>query len=326
MHHFPPAVTNDAELRKYKLNGKGKKRHKYPKFQTLMGCEEPSKVSKQNWCKERGGGRNMKSAIKNQKNPNRIPLGPNRALMKKKKKNTESKTENDEKSNVLQPTTTTLLPSQQFGFFLDRLKSANNRLKLSSLEMESMADTCIVELLQDLEQNAGNLSKHMKAVFGKSWKNVLCEGQLLEGKVDPGSPAVLVISSSALRSLELLRGLRPLTRECQAAKLFAKHLKVNEQVSLLKARVNIASGTPNRIKKLIEIDALRLSRLAVLVLDMHIDAKGYSLFTQPQVSGEFWDLYTSHLHQQVIQGDLRICLYGHISQMQNEVKSAALDE
>ncbi|KAF9595135.1 hypothetical protein IFM89_037235 [Coptis chinensis] len=43
-----------------------------------------------------------------------------------------------------------------------------------------------------------------------------------------------------------LRGLRPLTVDCCAAKLFAKHMKVEDQVSMLKSRVNIASGTPSR--------------------------------------------------------------------------------
>lgn len=45
----------------------------------------------------------------------------------------------------------------------------------------------------------------MKAAFGPSWKEVLCEGQLKDGKIDPGSPAVLIISAAALRSLEFLR-------------------------------------------------------------------------------------------------------------------------
>ena len=38
-----------------------------------------------------------------------------------------------------------------------------------------------------------------------------------------------------------------------------------------------------RIKKLIDTEALGLSRLQVLLLDMHPDMKGYSLFTLPQV-------------------------------------------
>ena len=45
----------------------------------------------------------------------------------------------------------------------------------------------------------------MQEAFGPSWKEVLSEKQLVEGKIDPGCPAVLIISTSALRSIELLR-------------------------------------------------------------------------------------------------------------------------
>lgn len=38
-----------------------------------------------------------------------------------------------------------------------------------------------------------------------------------------------------------------------------------------------------RIKKLIDIEALGLSRLQVIVLDMHTDVKGYSLLSLPQI-------------------------------------------
>ncbi|RZC48252.1 hypothetical protein C5167_041190 [Papaver somniferum] len=143
----------------------------------------------------------------------------------------------------------------------------------------------------------------MKVAFGKSWKAELCEGKISEGKIDAGNPAVLVISTSALRALELLRGLRPLTKGCRAAKLFAKHMKVEEQVAMVKTRVNIASGTPSRIKNLIDMDALGLSRLDVIVLDMHTDTKGYSLLTLPQVSNEFWDLYKTHFEQPLIRDE-----------------------
>ena len=77
--------------------------------------------------------------------------------------------------------------------------------------------------------------------------------------------------------------MRSLTKECHAVKLFSKHMKIDEQLSLLKDRVNIASGTPSRIKKLFDIEALGLSRLSVILLDIHTDVKGYSLLTLPQV-------------------------------------------
>lgn len=56
-----------------------------------------------------------------------------------------------------------------------------------------------------MDQDVDNFSEHMKATFEASWKDVLCDGKLLEGKVDSGSPVIIVISTSALRSLELLR-------------------------------------------------------------------------------------------------------------------------
>ncbi|KAJ4969318.1 hypothetical protein NE237_016019 [Protea cynaroides] len=271
-----------------------------------MGSGKTSKEAKRKQPKDKSGGAQKTTSFKN---PNRIPLGPNRA----KTKNTKRKT-NNEKSNSEQ-TKASLLSnnapaSQQLSFFFDRFQSGNG-FKLSSLELEAIKDTCILELAHGFEQDAGTLSEHVKAAFGTSWQEVLCEGQLLKG-IDPGSPAVLVISTSAIRSLELLRGLGPLTKECRGAKLFAKHMKVEDQVFMLKSRVNIASGTPSRIMKLIDMEALGLSRLALIVLDMHTDAKGYSLFTLPQVSGEFWELYKSNFHKRVVEGDLRICLYGPI--------------
>lgn len=63
----------------------------------------------------------------------------------------------------------------------------------------------MLELPESTDHGLDTLGKHMKVAFGSSWKEVLCEKQLLEGNIDTGSPAILIISSSALRSIELLR-------------------------------------------------------------------------------------------------------------------------
>lgn len=234
----------------------------------------------------------------------------------KKKKEIEAKVDKQQRHDAVQLETA----SQQLEFFVHQYQSGNGA-QLSSLELDSLKEARIIELCQGPAQNAtSNLGEHMKVAFGSSWKEVLCEKHIQEGQLDPGNPALLVISLSALRSLELLRELRPLTKDCHAAKLFSKHMKVEEQVSMLKNRVNIASGTPSRIKKLIEMEALGLSRLAVIVLDMHTDVKGYSLFTLPQVRNEFWDLYKSFLHQPLLKGDLRIYLYGPVPSVSEEKK------
>ncbi|XP_052206575.1 uncharacterized protein LOC127810972 [Diospyros lotus] len=250
-------------------------------------------------------------------------LAPKKAKTKSSKPKaikSDSISEEEEANEATESQTGIIVPAEdQLRFFVDLYQSAN-AVRLSSLELNSIDDRCILELSQGLDQSASNLGEHMKTAFGSSWKEVLCEKQLLEGKIDPGNPALLVISISALRSLELLRGLRSLTRECPAAKLFSKHMKIEDQVSFLKNRVNFACGTPSRIKKLIDMEALGLTRLAAIVLDMHTDVKGYSLFTLPQVRHEFWDLYQSYFHQKLVQGNLRMCLYGPLPDISRSKK------
>ncbi|PON95564.1 Protein Cms [Trema orientale] len=266
-----------------------------------------------------------KPSNRSSKNPSkkRKSLAPNKAdpktESKKKRKNKKQRPSqtNDDNSNSdgrdqhnnANGEAPPASASAQLKFFLDQFQSANG-VQLSSLELESIKDTSILELAQCTNQDAESLGKDVKVAFGTSWKEVLCGKKLLEGKIDPGSPAILLISASALRAIELLRGFRSLTKECHAVKLFSKHMKVEEQISLLKNRVNIASGTPSRIKKLIDIEALGLSRLAAIVLDIRPDVKGYSLLTLPQVRDEFWDLYKNYFHQRVVEGALRLGLYG----------------
>lgn len=197
---------------------------------------------------------------------------------------------------------------EQLDWFISAFQAVTGT-QLSSLELQEIPENSMLELSNTMGRNIENLMKHVKAIFGPSWEEVLCEGNVVEGNVEPGCPSLLIISSSAIRCVEILRGMKTLTTKCHAAKLFAKHIKIEEQVSILKERVNIAGGTPSRIKKLIEIDALKLSRLSVLMLDMHKDAKGLTLFDVPQVSNEFWELYKAHFHQQVMLSKLQICLY-----------------
>ncbi|KAH9627276.1 hypothetical protein KSS87_006234 [Heliosperma pusillum] len=217
-------------------------------------------------------------------------------------KTSRSNRKKQQRSKSSKPSKPSFGPNKQ----LNKKKNNNNN-------KQQHRHTSFIKLLEELNQDACNLGTHLKSTFESTWKKVLCEPQLVEGQIDAGNPAVMVISASAIKSLDMLRGLRILTKECQAVKLFSKHIKVDEQVAMLKKRVNIASGTPSRIKKLAEMEALGLSRLSVIVLDMHTDVKGYSLFTLPQVRDEFWDLYKCYFHERILQGDLRVCLYGPIS-------------
>ncbi|XP_022722410.1 uncharacterized protein LOC111279684 isoform X4 [Durio zibethinus] len=206
------------------------------------------------------------------------PKKPKSKFKKKTKSNNNPQNDTNEIKTKNKTTTGTgnnndnppVSTSQQLGYFVSQFQSANG-VKLSSLELESIKDSYILDVSEELGQDVMRLEKHIREAFAARWKEELCEGKLIEGKIEAGSPAVLVVATSALRSIELLR-----------------------------------------IKKLIDIEALGLSRLSVILLDIHTDVKGYSLLTLPQVRDEFWDLYKNYFHQQVVQGDLRICLYGPI--------------
>ncbi|KAK4145298.1 U3-containing 90S pre-ribosomal complex subunit-domain containing protein [Dichotomopilus funicola] len=91
-----------------------------------------------------------------------------------------------------------------------------------------------------------------------------------------GSPHTLVVAGAGLRAAELVRAVRKFQKkDASVAKLFAKHFKVEEQVSFLKkSRTGIAVGTPQRLIDLIENDALSLENLNRIVVDAsHIDQK-----------------------------------------------------
>jgi hypothetical protein len=64
------------------------------------------------------------------------------------------------------------------------------------------------------------------------------------------SPLCLILSSSALRASHIFSTVRKQLPWLQALKLFAKHIKVEEQVEWLKKTVGLCVGTPNRMVKL----------------------------------------------------------------------------
>ncbi|KAJ2818120.1 cms1 ribosomal small subunit [Coemansia furcata] len=94
-----------------------------------------------------------------------------------------------------------------------------------------------------------------------------------KNKVMHGAPQVLVICSSALRVIDLVKRLRPVSKR-GVLKLFSRHIKIDDQKKTLKTTaVDIAVGTPNRILKLLTEDALKVNRLRLVVIDCWQDDK-----------------------------------------------------
>ncbi|WFC94986.1 Protein cms1 [Malassezia brasiliensis] len=116
-----------------------------------------------------------------------------------------------------------------------------------------------------------------------------------------GMPRVLVVTGNAQRAADLARALRALLPEDESrpakrrkgaevstaggvAKLFARHFKVDEQVTHLQENATpLAVGTPHRIQQLLERGALRTDHLQALVVDHSwTDAKMRTIFDTPE--------------------------------------------
>lgn len=76
-------------------------------------------------------------------------------------------------------------------------------------ESFDIAGDRVVQLPEDSDHSVEKLGNHVRPVIGPTWKETLCN----ENKVgDPGSPVVLVLCSSAIRCVELLRWARVIFR------------------------------------------------------------------------------------------------------------------
>ncbi|XP_056145861.1 protein CMSS1 [Lampris incognitus] len=131
--------------------------------------------------------------------------------------------------------------------------------KRSVIEMEELKiqDSCFLAC-NDLTHS---LSSYLKEICPK-WAKVQKQ------HTEKSSVPLLIVCSSALRVIELIKQLTTFKGEAKVLKLFAKHIKVEEQVKLLQKGVShIGVGTPGRLCALIDNEGLNLLALRYLVLD-----------------------------------------------------------
>lgn len=84
--------------------------------------------------------------------------------------------------------------------------------------------------------------------------------------------------------------------KCKVAKLFAKHIKAEDQADNLTIAFHpIAIGTPARVKKLLEMDALSLEHTAFVILDMEKDKKQMTILELKDTARELAELLQFHL-------------------------------
>lgn len=114
---------------------------------------------------------------------------------------------------------------------------------------------------------------------------------------------ILILTYSAVRAMEILRyflSLHPfpslyrtlsnMRKKCLIAKLFAKHLKIHDQIDLLSAKnVPIAIGTPARILAIMKTGN-SLDNIKHLIVDVSRDSKLRSIFDIPETAKPMLEL------------------------------------
>ncbi|XP_042312760.1 protein CMSS1 isoform X2 [Sceloporus undulatus] len=142
---------------------------------------------------------------------------------------------------------------------IQKLLNEHFGAKRSVIELEELKlpDACFLPA-NDLTHSFASYLKEICPKWAKLRKN----------HTEKKSVVMLIICSSALRCLELIRSMTAFKGEGKVMKLFAKHIKIQEQVKKLEQGViHMGVGTPGRIRALIEQDGLSLKSLKYLILD-----------------------------------------------------------
>eukprot|EP00891_Asterochloris_glomerata_P004497 jgi/Astpho2/4497/fgenesh1_pg.00067_%23_75_t len=130
----------------------------------------------------------------------------------------------------------------------------------------------------------GTLEERLSHVH--DWEKLFCNTEQAIGK-----PSALLVTSSAVGAVNIIRQLPNFNKACRIGKLFAKHFKVPEQQDFLAVQpVCLAVGTPHRLLELATLGSLKLDKLKLILVDVQLDAKQRTLLDQPETSKPFWDL------------------------------------
>lgn len=166
---------------------------------------------------------------------------------------------------------------------LQKLTKGHYSSSRSVIELEELhlPDSCFLKC-NDLTHS---LSSYLKEICPKWVK-------LRKTHNEKKSVLMLILCSSAVRALELIRSLTAFKGDAKVMKLFAKHIKVQEQVKLLEKRaIHLGVGTPGRIKELVKQDGLNLNPLKFLVFDWNWrDQKLRRMMDIPEIRKEVFEL------------------------------------
>lgn len=155
-------------------------------------------------------------------------------------------------------------------YVAQRTRTFESDLSVIELEDKYISASSIIDTLSwQKPRNLENLPSFLEKYSGNDKK-------LWSASKKNGAPHTIIIACAGLRASEIARSIRKYPKEeAKVAKLFAKHIKLQDAIQFLKTnRTGIAVGTPQRIIDLINDGALRIDHLKRIVIDAsHIDQK-----------------------------------------------------
>lgn len=181
-----------------------------------------------------------------------------------------------------------------------------------------LKDRLGTEALEDILPNAENdfyphnteslePEKYLTLIL-TTWRNALKKSLYMK---KTGSPILLIVTSSAIRAVELNRQIKGfLDSRCKVAKLFAKHMKVEEQTKYLaKTNCQVGIGTPGRLLLLVKQGALQLESLVAVVLDWNWrDTKLKRMADIPEVRQDLVTFLKDHIIETVRGSPCKLAL------------------
>ncbi|XP_025069622.1 protein CMSS1 [Alligator sinensis] len=204
---------------------------------------------------------------------------------------------------------------------LQNLLNRHFGTKRSVIELEELKlpDSCFLPA-NDLTHS---FSSYLKEICPKWVK-------LRKTHKEKKSVLMLILCSSAVRSLELIKSMTAFKGDCKVLKLFAKHIKpkfhfcfglsdclpastgqIKDQMNLLeKCVTHLGVGTPGRIKALVEQDGLSLNSLKYLILDWNWrDQKLRRMIDIPEIKKETIDLLEMGIIKLCQEGSVKLGLF-----------------
>jgi len=121
---------------------------------------------------------------------------------------------------------------------------------------------------------------------------------------------VILISPSAIRAVDLYHSLKSEFTEVSIAKLFAKHIKIEEQIHFLHNTITpICVGTPNRIRKLAECGALTINNCELLLIDTHRDDKKATIFDINDTKDDLLRFYKFYCDEHIQKLGMKLAFF-----------------